>query len=281
MAPRKRYRPLLCRGKLVSVLILTYHSLDGSDSPVSVTPETFRKHVERLRGAGYAVLPLREAMAHLDARTSASRVAALTFDDGYRTVLEHAAPALDRYGWRATVFAVTSHTGGTNQWPGQGMTVPSARLLSWSDLGDLAGIGWEIGAHTRTHPDLRALDDEVLADEVRGSKAELEDRLGHEVMSFAYPLGSFDGRVLRIVRSHFAFGCTTAMGIVRASSDRHQLERVETWYFGRFGLQGLLASPLMEPYIRLCQHARAMRARRGGREFFGGLASGEPRQRHA
>src|SRR5439155_10707754 len=94
--------------------ILTYHSLDESGSPVSVRPLMLRRHLASLHAAGYTALPLGEALACLapgglhsgldsqPARVPA-RVVALTFDDGYASVYEHAYPLLASYGWRATV----------------------------------------------------------------------------------------------------------------------------------------------------------------------------------
>src|SRR5207244_4205263 len=44
------------------------------------------------------------------------RCVALTFDDAYACVFEHAAPVLRGLGWPATVFVVTGRIGGWNEW---------------------------------------------------------------------------------------------------------------------------------------------------------------------
>ena len=51
--------------------------------------------------------------------------------------------------------------------------------------------GFEIGAHTMTHPRLAALDEEVSRKEILGSKTYLEDLLKKPVTSFCYPGGSY------------------------------------------------------------------------------------------
>ena len=71
------------------------------------------------------------------------------------------------------------------------------RSLSWDELRSLADLGWEIGSHTRTHPRLTELDDEQLADELRGSREACSERLGADCASLAYPFGSVDRRVVR------------------------------------------------------------------------------------
>ena len=245
--------------------ILTYHSLDQTGSPVSVSPPMFRRHLVALRDAGYTALPLSEALTlarDRPARTASGprRVVAVTFDDGYAAVHRHALPLLASYGWRATVFPISGYVGRDNAWPGQPAFVPPARLLSWGELTELADAGWEIGAHTRTHPDLTRLADDALADEVAGAKAELEDRLGRPIRAFAYPYGSYDRRVRARVSGAYATACTTVMGVAGRASDRHALERIDMWYFSRPGADRLLASPWMRPYVAACRIGRAVRA---------------------
>jgi peptidoglycan/xylan/chitin deacetylase (PgdA/CDA1 family) len=248
----------------VQLAILMYHSLDESGSRVSLTPRQFARQLERLHDAAYTVLPLGEALTELwsagDASKSLSRrLAALTFDDGYASVHQVAAPLLDRLGWRATIFAVSEYLGSNNRWPGQAEFVPSAQLLSWQQLGDLSRAGWEIGAHTRTHPDLTRLESPRLEDEIAGGKRQLEDRLGRCVELFAYPSGLYDERVRAIARRHFRAACTTDMGWASARSAPDALERIEMWDFGRPGAHHLLGSPLMRPYVALCRAARSRR----------------------
>src|SRR5207248_4743496 len=53
--------------------------------------------------------------------------------------------------------------------------------------------GWEVGSHTATHPLLPDLDDAVLEDELAGSRATIERRLG-SCETLAYPYGRADER---------------------------------------------------------------------------------------
>jgi len=246
----------------VRLPILTYHSFDESGSPISVAPATFRRHLARLHAAGYIALPLSEALERAGGPTrrqpapARERVVALTFDDGYAAVYRYALPLLADYGWRATVFPVTDYLDRDNAWPGQPAFVPPARLLAWEELRELASLGWEVGAHSRTHPDLTRLDDRALTEEVIGAKAVLEHRLGQPVQAFAYPYGRCDRRVRAAVHTAYRVACTTVMGVARGTSDRYAIERLDMWYFSRAPLDGLLASPWMEPYAALCRAGR-------------------------
>jgi peptidoglycan/xylan/chitin deacetylase (PgdA/CDA1 family) len=254
--------------------ILTYHSLDESGSPVSVPVEAFERHLSRLRSAGYLALPLSEAIARFEQPAVGDRIVALTFDDGYASTLETALPLMARYGWRATVFPVADYIGRQNDWPGQPAFVPPARLLGWGELSDLVRLGWEIGAHSRTHADLTRLDDGTLADELWGAKAALEDGLAQRVRVFAYPYGYHSSKVRQQVRLAYAAASTTAMGIARPTSDRYALERVDMWYFSHATTARLIGSPMMEPYVAFRGATRKLRTSVGRARQFRRLASG-------
>ena len=248
----------------MQLAILTYHNLDDSGSPVSASPAMFERHLAALAAAGFTVLPLGEAFARLAAPARAGeRLAALTFDDGYAAVHRHALPRLERYGWRATVLPVADYVGRDNQWPGQPSFVPPDRLLSWDELATLVRHGWEVGAHTRTHPDLATADNDTLEAEVVGAKLALEDRLGQPVRVFAYPYGQYSPPARARVRDTYALACTTNMGLARRTSDRHALERLDMYYFSQPPLDRLFATRLMRPYVHLCSLARRGRALAG------------------
>jgi peptidoglycan/xylan/chitin deacetylase (PgdA/CDA1 family) len=61
--------------------------------------------------------------------------------------------------------------------------------ITVDQLRDLAQQGFEIGAHTRTHPILSRTEPALVNEEIAGSKRELEALLDREVPSFCYPNG--------------------------------------------------------------------------------------------
>jgi peptidoglycan/xylan/chitin deacetylase (PgdA/CDA1 family) len=112
---------------------------------------------------------------------------ALTFDDGYRDNLHHAAPVLERLGLPATVFMVAAHAGGALPHDAAG---PDARLMTWDELRALRRLGVDVGSHTMTHRRLSTLPAAVQRHELAESKAILEGALGEAVTALAYPFGS-------------------------------------------------------------------------------------------
>ena len=71
--------------------------------------------------------------------------------------------------------------------------------LTWEMVGEMRRAGVIIGSHTRSHRLLPGEDPGTVADEVEGSRRDLEARLGSAPRHFAYPNGSFDMRSVRAV----------------------------------------------------------------------------------
>lgn len=127
----------------------------------------------------------------------------VTFDDGYRSVMDLALPILARLEIPGTIFVPTDYIeerrplawSGTEHWLG-GPYARELDPLSWAELGTLRRSGWEIGSHTRSHPRLTQIDDQGLQRELAGSRAICESRLETSCPALAYPYGDFDERVV-------------------------------------------------------------------------------------
>jgi peptidoglycan/xylan/chitin deacetylase (PgdA/CDA1 family) len=186
------------------VLVLCYHAVSPSwPAILSVTPRRLERQLRFLVSRGYRGATFSEAVS----QKQGERVLAVTFDDGYRSVRELAFPTLSRLGLPGTVFVTTDFVGsdrpmawpGIDQWLG-GPHQSELTALTWDDLSALAGVGWEVGSHTRTHARLTALEGEALADELRGSREECERQLDLACLAVAYPYGDVDSRVTRAAR---------------------------------------------------------------------------------
>jgi peptidoglycan/xylan/chitin deacetylase (PgdA/CDA1 family) len=131
------------------------------------------------------------------------KTVAVTFDDAYRSIGEHALPLLSRLGLPATLFVPTRWVGRDTPMAWRGMEhyvggphEPELLPMSWAEISSLSNAGWEIGSHTRSHPDLTTLEDKALDAELAGSRADLEQRLGRPCRAIAYPYGIVDARVV-------------------------------------------------------------------------------------
>jgi peptidoglycan/xylan/chitin deacetylase (PgdA/CDA1 family) len=197
--------------------VLTYHSIDRTGSAISVTPETFRSHVEWLASSDVVVVGLPELLALPDNINAV----AITFDDALASVATEAAPLLASHALPATVFVVTGHVGGDNQWNGSGdPEIPAQAVLDWRAL-----------AHTRRHRDLTRCPDGELADEIAGSADDIAAALGERPRVFAYPYGAHNPAVASVVANSFDIGCTTVFQPLRHDTPRELVPRLDAWYF--------------------------------------------------
>jgi peptidoglycan/xylan/chitin deacetylase (PgdA/CDA1 family) len=234
--------------------ILTYHSLDASGSVISVRPEIFRSHIQSLADSGIPVVPLASIQ-------NSPGAVAITFDDGFRNLAEHAFPLLDRFRIPATVFVVSRYAGSRNEWPSQASTgVPRLPLLGWSDLGNMP-FGVITGAHTATHPHLTNLPASSSAAELRESAEEIMARTGRWPSALAYPYGSVSRTVASIAAKYFDLAVGTELGFVARSSDRFALPRLDMFYFRNTKSLAGLFSACSRAYVGLRSAARTARNR--------------------
>ena len=79
---------------------------------LEITPDFLDVTLRTLRDKGFDVIPLDELPARLRPDWEGAPFAVLTFDDGYRDNLEHAAPILRRHGAPWTLFVTTEFADG-------------------------------------------------------------------------------------------------------------------------------------------------------------------------
>lgn len=236
--------------------VLTYHSIDGSGSPISVTAAEFRAHVAWLASGRVRVVPL-DALLGLPDEVDA---VALTFDDGFRNVQEHALPLLRAHALPATVFVVSDRVGAENAWEGtDGRVIPRLPLMDWEALGRAREDGVEIGAHTRRHPALSRLAPAALVDEIDGAAERIARELGTPPRAFAYPYGDAPAAAVAHVRARYALGCTTSLRVLRAAEDAARVPRLDMYYFRQPGRLGTWGRPAFRHRLWWRRQGRALR----------------------
>ena len=237
--------------------ILTYHSIDPSGSPISVSPATFARQIDWLEAQGVAIVPLPE----LQALPPGSRAVAMTFDDGIANVATDGAPLLRSRGVTATVFVVSGLVGKLNRWPGTGRSrAPELPLLGWSELGRLRAEGWAIESHTRTHRRLPTLSDAELEEELEGSAADILAETGSRPRWLAYPFGAADARVAARTVSAYAHACTTTLRPLAPREQPMWLPRIDAWYLRAPLRRAGWGTPVFRALLGFRRLVRAARA---------------------
>jgi peptidoglycan/xylan/chitin deacetylase (PgdA/CDA1 family) len=174
------------------IVVLCYHSVHPTNAFASATPEQFDEQMGWLK-EHCDVIPLGEALDRAaERRDSPSKPAvSITFDDGYDDNFVFALPVLMRYGIKASFYVTTGFIDRDPEVVDRmrrmrGMAVSALR---WEQLAEMRRGGMAVGSHTITHPNLAELAPGAVRVELRDSKRALEDHLGEEIDSIAYPYG--------------------------------------------------------------------------------------------
>lgn len=214
--------------------VLMYHRIGAAhnewESRYCIPPDQFARHMQRLASLGMQACSLADFFAWLDRKKALPEGSfLLTFDDGFLGVYEHAAALLQELGWPATVFLVSRLIGKEDAWckseNPSGATYP---LLTQEHITAMRKTGFTFQSHTRVHADLTTLSEVDLAEELAGSRSDLEELLGEEVRYLAYPHGRLNDQVLSATRAAgYAAAFSTQPGFNRHGVDRYRIRRLD------------------------------------------------------
>jgi peptidoglycan/xylan/chitin deacetylase (PgdA/CDA1 family) len=146
-------------------------------------------------------------------RITAKGYVSITIDDGWRSTYQNAIPILDSSKLKSTNYIITGRFN-------------TADFIGSSEILSLQARGHEIGAHTRSHQDLAAMSAAQIESEIAGSRNDLLGIGVRAVETFAYPFGSYNGRISQTVQSAgFKSARATNGGFNSRTTDRFVLAR--------------------------------------------------------
>jgi peptidoglycan/xylan/chitin deacetylase (PgdA/CDA1 family) len=106
-------------------------------------------------------------------------------------------------------------------------------MLSWHDIAAMTRNGISFGSHSVTHPILSKLPASRIREEVVLSKKVLEERLGTQVTTFAYPkggTGDFNDTTKNVlIEAGYRCAVTTLFGVNKVGQDLYELRRGTPW----------------------------------------------------
>jgi peptidoglycan/xylan/chitin deacetylase (PgdA/CDA1 family) len=215
------------------IAVLMYHQVSGEKIHVGVPyydtntqVDVFKNHLEVLRRENYSVIGMEEASDLLrSGKPFGGNHVVITFDDGFMGVYRHAFPLLCEYGFRATVFLVTSCVGRKS--------VDGTEFMGWEEAREMVRCGFAIGSHTVDHKKLAWMDGEGMRYQVRASRDTIEQKLGISVKAISYPYAFPEGnrnfrRTLKslLAEEGYEHGVTTVIGRNGPGADLFFLKRI-------------------------------------------------------
>ena len=237
-----------------AVPVLMYHHVCPHPGLVTVSPETFEEHMAYLARKKYRALAADEFLEFLQGkRVLSGRHVLITFDDGYLDNYVYAYPILQRYGLKATIFAITGliGDGAARAYLGAAKVLPATPdhrackaavaegrsdevMLRWPEIEAMEASGAvEIHSHTHTHQrwDQLHADNKQRFDAVESdldaSRTALKTHLGRESRHLCWPWGYFEPEYQSIAaRIGFAAQYATVRGVNVAGSDPQCIPRL-------------------------------------------------------
>ena len=139
-------------GGWASVLVFHRVTDELPEDGVTVSSERFRSILSMLQRR-YTPISAGDLVSRLETgHPFSDREVLITFDDGYRDNIEIAAPILESFGFPACFFLTAGYvgTGRTFWWDAE--KGHESKLMSWAEAKQLVDRGFEVGAHTWSHP---------------------------------------------------------------------------------------------------------------------------------
>jgi len=213
------------------VMVLFYHRV-ANDSPNAwtISPEKFRRQISWVRER-YDIVSLHDAQLRIGADDNKRPTVCITFDDGYADNCETAVPWLLDQAIPFTYFVTSNHIQSSEPFAHDVDAGNPLNPNTIEQIRDMASAGVEIGAHSRTHTDLGQLEDEqMLFDEIVGSKRDLEELLNQPIRYFAFPFGMPENMSTAAFRIAFQAGlwgaCSAYGGYNLPGDDPFHLQRI-------------------------------------------------------
>ena len=233
--------------------IITFHSIDATNSVLSFHPKKFFHLIKSLIQSGIPILPLDELLDK-----NCSNGITLTFDDGMESVYTDALPVLKKFSVQSHLFLTTSVVGRENNWLTQSHNSPRFKMMNWDQIFECASAGVSIDAHTHTHPKLNALTIQEIQDECLLCDEIIEKKMGRKPKYFAYPYGLRDERVRRFISTRYTASATTFLGFLN-ENDESLLPRLDSYYLQSNWLHSRINKPLGITYLKNRSLIRSIR----------------------
>ena len=190
---RRIYNQCLSVAGRAPIAILVFHRVaDDAANEWTTSASDFHAAIGWLE-RHCDLISLAEVQRRLRAGFNSRISACITFDDGYAENCDVALPLLIQKKIPCTYFVTAQPVLERTPFPHDVRLGRPLAMNTPEQLRDLARCGIEIGAHTRTHPNLAQIaDPHRLADEITQARDDLQAAIGAPIRYFAFPFGKHE-----------------------------------------------------------------------------------------
>jgi len=212
---------------VAGVPILAYHRFDPkTPASTTVTLDSFESQISALSKQGYSIVPLDQVVNIVLRKIPApnARIAAITVDDGHRSVYTVLFPIIRQRHIPVTLFVYPSAISN------------SSYALTWEQLKEMHDSGFvDIQSHTYWHPNFRTEKSRrtpndyaaFVNSQLDRSRHKLEEELGIRIDLLAWPYGISDTELTTAAgRAGYRAAFGYAGGVARAGDNAFSIHRI-------------------------------------------------------
>lgn len=221
------------------VLILSYnHIANDHQSPYTIRPEFFRKHMEFLKNQHFHPLKLEEFYEFMTTgRLTQENAVLITIEDGYESFYWEGYPILKEYEFSAAMFVIYDRLRDSVERKRAKM-IPPLTFVQMEEMQKSGLISFQshtYGLHTleehqpATAPEPTEGDQEYRSElfvDFMMSKAALEDLTKQPVLGLSYPYSYYNTKLLQVMKkAGYQYGFTTKSGLVDYNTNPYLLPK--------------------------------------------------------
>lgn len=208
----------------VQIPILMYHYVDvpgpyadAIRQDLSVPPEMFETHLDRIQALGYETITMKKLVQHMALGSPLpDKPVVLTFDDGYVDHYTEVFPRLKARGMVGSFYVIS-------EYPHSGNTA----YMTWDMIREMQAWGMEIEAHSNENASLEGRTEAYLKEVAQAVLYRFEQELGIRPRIITYPMGHFDNNTIQVFQEEgYWAGLTTRSGVLHESDDLFRIHRV-------------------------------------------------------
>ena len=219
-------------GRLPMVVLFYHRVAEDVSNPWTCSNRDFERQMRWLK-KHFDMLSLEEVQQRVRSGRNDRPAVSITFDDGYSENCDYALPLLVDLGIPCTYFVSTRYVFDSLPFPHDLARGQRFAPNTPEQIQAFARAGIEMGAHTRTHPDLGQINDpQRLHDEVVVAGEELQTLVGRPIRYFAFPFGqhkNLNAQAFELAHTvGFEGVCSAYGGVNFPGDDAFHIQRIAT-----------------------------------------------------